>query len=55
MLAPTPRRPFVKSLSLVIDATIIALEAATSPARRDALRREKARLERHVSARRPRR
>lgn len=48
-------RPFNLSLSLQLDHLIIQLEAARSPARRAALRRDKACLERTVPAYGPRR
>jgi hypothetical protein len=44
------RRPFNLSLSLLLDRVITQLEATRSPTRRDALRRDKARLERTVPA-----
>ena len=50
--SPLAGRPFVLGLSLALDRVIIALEQPrTPPARREALRREKARLERAVPAR----
>lgn len=46
-ISPLAGRPFVLRLSLALDALIIALERPrTPPARREALRREKMRLER---------
>lgn len=54
-MSTSTRRPFVRSLSLALDGLIVALERPTiPPSRRDALRREKDRLERLAIPRRPR-
>jgi hypothetical protein len=54
--SPFARRPFHRRLSLALDRVIIALErSATWPDRREALRREKARLEQSVPTRKLRR